>query len=84
MDRVFLAVLLVLFAVMGRMIFLPENSVLGTVITLGAVITFFGWCHWMISSGRLQQASYSDPNGPNQGWDSRTIEAPKRRADGIE
>ncbi|MBI4435397.1 hypothetical protein HY630_01890 [Candidatus Uhrbacteria bacterium] len=47
MERVFLGAVLVMGAVAARMVFLPEDSVLGTLITIGSVGIFFGGC-WRV------------------------------------
>lgn len=44
MNRMFLAALLVTVVVIGRMVFIPEASVWGSIVTYSAVLGFFAWC----------------------------------------
>lgn len=68
MERIFLGATGVFGIVILRMLLLPEDSVLGALVTYGAVIAFFSFCHWMISSDKLPEV----------------VEAARSRVDGIE
>jgi disulfide bond formation protein DsbB len=72
MDRIFLGAAVVGGIVALRLVFIID-PVVGALVSYGAALAF------MVIGGR-----YVLRNAPNEGWDPRTIEAARRRSDGLE
>lgn len=79
MRKLFLAVIATCLIIGGSMIFIPWDSTWVMAITFFSVMGFTVWGNYLTYS-----YPYSDPDGPNRGFDPRTIESARRRADGIE
>ena len=84
-NRVLFAGATAFLIVALRLVFVKDED-LGIGIIYVAVIGFFAyiWTFFDRTPARRSHGAYSDFTGPNQGWDPRTIEAMRRRADGIE
>lgn len=82
MDRIFLGGVVVAIIVAMRLVCI-KDPILGSLVTGLSV-----WVFLFLANREMEKLGYpgrySDPAGPNQGWDPRTVEAGKRRADGIE
>mgnify|MGYP001605059839 FL=1 len=75
----------IVFASAGLIMALVEDPNLAALIVYTMIIGSFAFLWRMMGKLHAQDlVPYSDPDGPNQGFDPRTIEAMRRRADGIE
>lgn len=79
MDRIFFGVFAVVGVIGLRTIFVTDPAV-------GALITYVTALVFVVMGGRyaLNCTPPAPVADPNQGFDPRTVEAARRRADGIE
>lgn len=86
MERIFVGIIVTVFLIMGRFVFISD-PVLGAALTYLIAISFLVWggryAFNNANTGVVQDPA-SDPDSPDQGFDPRTVEVAKRRADRIE
>ncbi len=86
MQKIFLGLIVTILVILARFVFISDPD-LGAAVTGFAALTFvsLGARYAFANPGSgVQSSVLSDMDGPNQGWDPRTIEAARRRADGME